>query len=121
MGLRATSIDLYGNATPDAKSSSIADRQPPCRGSNGATSFAWAALKAAPVQIEAVDGGHVLVCGYRPYDPLLVPAPIVHVLHVFDGRPTKQAMTAAKESGVPLNRRVVRRLVDFGILVDATG
>jgi hypothetical protein len=43
---------------------------------------------------------------------------LLEALPYFDGRPTNQAIAAAAERGVIVDRAVVRRLVDFGVLVD---
>ncbi len=80
-----------------------------------------ARLRTQPVNIQVADGAHVVVSAYRPYDPLVVPKQLVDVLHFFDGRPTREALAATAKSGVSIERRAVRRLVDFGVLADADG
>jgi hypothetical protein len=51
-------------------------------------------------------------------DPLEVPRALLDCLRYFDGRPTSEALQAAEaEEGVKIDPALVRRLVDFEILV----
>jgi len=77
------------------------------------------ALRTGAMQVSAVGQDVVELTAYSGYDPLAVPRMLFDVLHVFDGRSTAQALTAAAAAGVEMDRAVVRRLVDFGVLVDA--
>ncbi len=44
------------------------------------------------------------------------------VLHYFDGRPTDRALEAiTMETGIQVTRSMVRRLVDFGVLIPTDG
>lgn len=63
--------------------------------------------------------GVVQCAGYNGYDPITLPTALFDVLHVFDGRPVRRAMADAREAGVEVNVAVLRRLVDFGILIEA--
>lgn len=65
----------------------------------------------------AKDGPNAsLVVGYSLDDAIEVPKDVLGALHVFDGRPTAEAMDAAKTHGVTLSDAEVRRLADFKIL-----
>lgn len=74
--------------------------------------------------LQTTGGGreHVTVTTYSPYDPLALPRLLVDVLHYFDGRPTAQALRRIRvERGINVQPDLVRRLVDFGVLVPAAG
>ena len=77
------------------------------------------ALRAGTIHVTPQGAGAVELTAYSAYHPVTVPAALMDVLHVFDGRPTRKAMTAAAEAGVAIERDVVARLVDMGVLVDA--
>jgi hypothetical protein len=77
------------------------------------------ALRAGTIQVTPQGAGAVELTSYSAFHPLTVPTALVDVLHVFDGRPTRKAMAAAAEAGVAIERAVVARLVDMGVLVDA--
>jgi hypothetical protein len=77
-----------------------------------------ARLKAGSFQIARMDPGGCRVLSYSPYDPLALSQTLVHVLRYFDGRSTDEVLrTIASEEGLQLNAALIRRLVDFGILV----
>ena len=67
----------------------------------------------SPVGADLVE-----LTAYSGYHPVIAPKALVDVLHVFDGRPTTQAIAAAARAGVAIEPAVVRRLVDIGVLVD---
>ncbi|HEX9818934.1 MAG TPA: hypothetical protein VGD07_04900 [Methylomirabilota bacterium] len=78
-----------------------------------------ARLRVGPVQIAPLGPDRLRVTAYRAYDPLVIPRTLGDVLHHFDGRPTRSALAAiAAESGLEVDRAVVRRLVDFEVLVE---
>ena len=77
------------------------------------------ALHAGTIHMSLVSRDVVELTSYNSYHPLTVPAALVSVLHVFDGRPTSKALAAAAEAGVAIDRAVVRQLVDMGVLADA--
>ena len=57
---------------------------------------------------------------FSAYDPIGLPAALLHVLHVFDGRPTSTVLTQLEaEHRIRLERPYLRLLVDFGVLVAA--
>jgi len=59
----------------------------------------------------------VNLVGYSNLDPLRVPKKLADALHVFDGRPTEDALRSIEERhGLRVAPGVVRKLVDFGIL-----
>ena len=56
---------------------------------------------------------------YSQYDPLELPRLLVDVLPYFDGRPTVEALRRIRAGRrVNVQPGLVRRLVDFGVLVD---
>lgn len=63
--------------------------------------------------------GNVVLGTYSGYDPLEVPEVLVRCLPYFDGRPTRDALDAIETTlGVRLERGLVRRLLEFGVLTD---
>jgi len=68
----------------------------------------------------ASDGADQVACTtYSQFDPLSIPRPLFDLLHLFDGRSTPKALAAIRAAGLDVDRRVVRRLLDHGLLVDA--
>jgi hypothetical protein len=60
----------------------------------------------------------VLITTYNPYDPLELPRLLVEVLGYFDGSPTREALARIRaERDINVQPSLVRRLVDFGVLV----
>ena len=78
------------------------------------------AVRLAPITVSAVDADSVVCNTYSAYDPLTLPRVLFDLLHLFDGRPTSQALAAISRAGIDLDRKVVRKLLDHGALVDAT-
>jgi hypothetical protein len=73
-------------------------------------------------QLQTVAAGRerVLVITYNPYDPLELPRLLIDVLGSFDGRPTREALEQIRqERDINVQPSLVRRLVDFGVLVAA--
>jgi hypothetical protein len=71
-------------------------------------------------QLQTVSAGRdrVLVTTYNPFDPLELPRLLVEVLGYFDGRPISDALTRIRrERNINVQPSLVRRLVDFGVLV----
>jgi hypothetical protein len=59
------------------------------------------------------------VSGYSVTDPLEVPRVLLDVLPCFDGRPTEEALGAIEaEKNIKVQAGLVRKLVDFRILVE---
>jgi hypothetical protein len=80
------------------------------------------ALKVGPFHLVQIENSMTRVNSYSVYDPLDVPQAVVELLHYFDGRPTERALAAiADERGVHLEPALVRKLVDFKLLVPVEG
>lgn len=63
-----------------------------------------------------------LLVSYSAYDPLSLPRDLVDALPWFDGRPLDDALRAIRAAKrIRIDRALVLRLVDFGILVPARG
>jgi hypothetical protein len=74
-------------------------------------------LRLREFRITGLEGSGYRVVAYSPYDPLIMPEPLTHVLHYFDGRLTEEALEAIfSKEGVCVDLSLVRRMVDFGIL-----
>ena len=67
------------------------------------------------------DGGGV-VTTYSPLDPLRLSPMVLGILPFFDGRTTRGARQAiARKLGYQVDTALLLKLVDFGVLQDATG
>lgn len=78
------------------------------------------AVRLGAVTVVSADADDVVCTTYSSFDPLSIPRPLFDLLHLFDGRSTPQALAALSVAGLDLDRRVVRRLLDHGVLVDAS-
>jgi hypothetical protein len=77
-------------------------------------------LKMGPFHLVQIENAMTRINTYSVYDPLDVPQAVMELLHYFDGRPTERALAAiAEERGVSLDPALVRKLVDFKLLVPA--
>jgi hypothetical protein len=76
-------------------------------------------LRLASVGRVEHEDGHVALIGYQRNDMLLLPRALADALERFDGRkPTAQVCDEITwQAGTELDRAAVRRLVDFGVLV----
>ncbi len=75
-------------------------------------------LCVRPVQFVPVDAQKCHVTTYSPLDPLRIPLRLAQVLHYFDGRPTSEATEAIeREHQLQLTPSLIRKLVDYGVLV----
>jgi hypothetical protein len=76
-------------------------------------------LRLGAVGSVARDDGNSALTGYNSNDMLLLPKPMADALDRFDGRrPTDQVSAEiASRTGVSLDPAMVRRLIDFGVLV----
>jgi hypothetical protein len=55
---------------------------------------------------------------YSEYDPVSVPTALLPALGHFDGRPTRRVLrTLSSERGVTIDEALLRRLVDYQILI----
>ena len=76
-------------------------------------------LGVGPFQAVVVGRERVLVTTYSAYDPLELPRLLVDVLPYFDGRPTSETLARIRaERRINVQLDLVRRLVDFGLLVE---
>ena len=95
----------YARLTQDAYRQLISDEVPP-------------ALKVGPFHLVQIENAVTRVNTYSSYDPLDVPQTVMELLHYFDGRPTERVLAAiADEHGVRLEPALIRKLVDFKLLV----
>jgi hypothetical protein len=66
------------------------------------------------------EKGSVRLSSYNRFDPIDVPKELFSILHRFDGKSTRAIIASIrKKDGISLDDDFVRRLVDFGILVEA--
>ncbi|MBC7932114.1 MAG: hypothetical protein H7Z38_16265 [Rubrivivax sp.] len=76
------------------------------------------ALKVGSFRSVHFNADTQVVISYNGYDPIELPKSLLEVLHYFDARPTRQALAAiSAERGITINDSLVRKLVDFNILV----
>ncbi|HEX8073082.1 MAG TPA: hypothetical protein VF546_24255 [Pyrinomonadaceae bacterium] len=77
-----------------------------------------AALKVGAFSVIRLSADAGVVCSYSGFDPVELPRPLLDVLHYFDGRPAKLVLAAiAAEQGVTISRGLLRKLIDFQILL----
>jgi hypothetical protein len=75
-------------------------------------------LRAAKFRLLPTRTGTGRVETYSSCDPLNVPKVVLDVLHCFDGRPVGQVLQSiAMERGIHIEESLVRKLVDFRILI----
>jgi Fe-S-cluster containining protein len=75
-------------------------------------------LGAGVMQIVQIGHETTRVVTYNGFDPVDLPNMVVTLLQFFDGRPTEEALDMiAGKTGIRLDRSLVRKLVDFGVLV----
>jgi hypothetical protein len=66
-----------------------------------------------------MDADACRVATYRSADPLDIPHQVLDMLPRFDGRPTRDVLDELQKEGMEVEPELIRRLVDFRILVDA--
>jgi hypothetical protein len=77
-------------------------------------------LKVGPFQLVQIENSVSRVNSYNQYDPLDVPQAMMELLPYFDGQSTERALAAiAKERNITLDAELVRKVVDFKVLVPA--
>jgi len=77
-------------------------------------------LVVGQLQMNPAGRERVLVTTYNPYDPLELPRLLIDVLSYFDGSATREALARIRqERNINVQPSLVRRLVDFGVLVAA--
>lgn len=75
-------------------------------------------LRVGAFQMVRMGQNSHRIKAYSPLDPIEIPQALMQALPHFDGRPTAEAMQAiARETGLQIDESLVRKLVDFGILV----
>jgi hypothetical protein len=75
-------------------------------------------LRLGQITFSAIEGNAYRVVSYSHYDPVLMPERLARVLRYFDGRPTEEALEAIlTQESIRLDLSLVRRMVDFGILL----
>ena len=79
-------------------------------------------LQTGRFETVAMSDQHRTVISYSKSDALELPRQLLDVLHHFDGRPRAEvAERLALSEGVELDDELVRKLVDFGVLIAAVG
>jgi hypothetical protein len=75
-------------------------------------------LKVGSFHLVQIENAITRVSTYSDYDPIDIPQTVMELLRYFDGRPTEQALAViAEERGVRLDPALVRKMVDFKLLV----
>lgn len=76
------------------------------------------ALRVGAMQLVQITHEAARVITYSEYDPVDMPRTLLELLHYFDGRPTEEVLNAIeREKGVRLDPALVRKLMDFALLV----
>lgn len=76
-------------------------------------------LTVGPMQLVQIQNGLSRISTYSDFDAVDLPQSVMELLPYFDGRPTDQVLTAiANERGVTLESALVRKMVDFKLLVE---
>jgi Fe-S-cluster containining protein len=76
-----------------------------------------ATLRCGTYQLLGVREEGVSAITYASTDPIGIPAPVLSVLHLFDGRPTPEILQQlVDERGLQLHEDLLRQLVDWGVL-----
>jgi hypothetical protein len=74
-------------------------------------------LVAGTFRTLGFSGGNCLVAAYSDYDPVALPVALVEALPSFDGRPLDAVLADLAANGIELERDLVLRLLDLGVLV----
>jgi Fe-S-cluster containining protein len=76
-------------------------------------------VRVGAFEITTMSQATTSLTTYTPYDPITVPNELLAVLPRFDGVTTAQALaTIRSEDGIELDEGLVRRLIDFRVLLD---
>ncbi len=79
-------------------------------------------LRLGDFSVISMHPEYSLVASYLAYDALKLPRAVMDLLTYFDGRPTQEALTAfTQASGLKIAPSLVRKLVDFKILLPTGG
>jgi hypothetical protein len=77
-------------------------------------------LEVGAFQVLEANHETTRVSAYSGIDPINVPNVVMALLPWFDGRPTDEVLDViADKTGIRLDRLLVRKLVDFGVLIPA--
>lgn len=103
--LSGTKGRVLGQLVTESYSNLLSDALPP-------------RIRAASFELLRTGSDYSQVITHNACDPIEVPRAVLEVLHYFDGRPTDQAIQdISQERGVDLDVSLVRKLVDFHILM----
>jgi hypothetical protein len=79
-------------------------------------------LRAGELHLASAPGGGAVVTTYSPVDPLRLSPAVLEILPFFDGRTTRAARQAiSRKLGHQVDTSLLLKLVDFGVLEDASG
>lgn len=77
-----------------------------------------ASLKAANLNVQFLNRDSCKVAAYSQLDPIALPKVLMDLLPYFDGRPTEEVLSIIrKEKHIKIDQALIRRLLDFRILV----
>jgi hypothetical protein len=77
-------------------------------------------LRLAQLNLDHEPDGGAVVATYSDLDPLRLPAEVMGILPLFDGRPTRTVLQAVRRNHpIAIHRSLLRQLVDFGVLAEA--
>jgi hypothetical protein len=75
-------------------------------------------LKVGVFTLTQIGNGKTRITTLNETDPIDVSNIVMELLQYFDGRPTEEVLDAiAREKELTLDRSLVRKMVDFGVLV----
>lgn len=75
-------------------------------------------LRMSLVRIEGFENGKYKTVAYSAFDPLRMSPELVSLLPHFDGRPTAEVLEELRsQRGIRVDPALVRRMADFGVLV----
>lgn len=105
LALSGPNARAYARLTQHAYARLVSDQVPP-------------ALETGSFQLVRIQRGTTRVSSYSSYDPVDIPAVVMELLPYFDGRPTQEALAdIAEERGFNIEPDLLRKMVDFGLLV----
>jgi hypothetical protein len=105
LALSGPNARAYAQLTQHAYAQLLSDDVPP-------------ALETGSFQLVHIQRGTTRVSSYNSYDPIDIPAVVMELLPYFDGRPTEEALAGiAEERGFNIEPDLLRKMVDFGLLV----
>jgi Fe-S-cluster containining protein len=105
LAVTGSEVRGWARLTKDAYRRMTSDEVPP-------------ALKVGAMHLVKITRDMTRVSSYSSFDPVDIPSPVMESLHFFDGRPTDDAIAAiAGEKGIRLDPSLVRKMVDFALLV----